>query len=103
LYDRLAAAEDPNQDFGIRDADRQYFQAPGQRRWLFWKESVFMEFRSQILVRYAVVGPARRTRYRQRRWDHPLSMWLLPLELMRRLEWQPIEVSEFEKVWHAIL
>jgi hypothetical protein len=60
-----------------------------------------MEFRSQWLARYVAVAPSGRPRWRQERWDHPLSVWLLPLELMRAADWQPVTAEEFEQVWAA--
>jgi hypothetical protein len=102
LYDRMDAAEDLTQPYGLRDADRVYLRSPRQRRWLFWRgDSFLMEFRSQWLARYVAVTPSGRSRWPHARWDHPLSAWLLPLELMRAADWQPIAADEFERAWSA--
>src|SRR5262245_22124667 len=51
LFDRMGAATDLDQPYGLRDAERAYFVAPGQRRWLLWRSVGFaMEFRSQFLT-----------------------------------------------------
>jgi hypothetical protein len=100
LYDRMAEAADLSRPYGLRDAGRAYFRAPGRRRWPFRRgDSFLMEFRSQWLARYVAVAPSGRARWRQERWDHPLSPWLLPLELMRGPDWQPATAEEFERAW----
>ena len=100
LYDRMEAVEDQSQPYGLRDADRVYLRSLGRRRWLFWRGDAFlMEFRSQWLARYVAVAPDGRSRWRQERWDHPLSVWLLPLELMRAADWLPATAEEFEQAW----
>jgi hypothetical protein len=99
----MVAAEDHSQPYALRDADRRYFRSPGQRRLLFWRgDSFLMEFRSQWLARYIAVGPSGRARWRQERWDHPLSAWLLPLELIRCPDWRSMSSEEFEQVWAAL-
>jgi hypothetical protein len=96
----MEAAEDQSQPYGLRDADRVYLRSLGRRRWLFWRGDAFlMEFRSQWLARYVAVAPDGRSRWRQERWDHPLSVWLLPLELMRAADWLPATAEEFEQAW----
>jgi hypothetical protein len=98
----MEAAEDRTQQYGLRDADRQYYQSSGRRRWLFRRgDSFLMEFRSQWLARYVAVAPSGRVRCRHERWDHPLSAWLLPLELMRETGWQPTTAAVFEQAWAA--
>jgi hypothetical protein len=102
LYDRMESAEDLSQPYGLRDTDRVYLRSPGSRRWLFWREdSLLMEFRSQWLARFIAVTPDGRSRRRQERWDHPLSEWLSPLELLRTPDWQPATAEEFERAWSA--
>ena len=100
LYDRMAAAADLTQPYGLRDDDRAYYRSPGRRRWLWWRgDSFVMEFRSQWLTRYVTVAPSGQVRWRQERWDYPLSAWLLPLELMRMTDWRPTTAEEFEQLW----
>jgi hypothetical protein len=96
----MAAAEDVSQPYALRDADRVYFHSPGRRRWLLWRGDAFvMEFRSQWLARFVAVSPSGQALWRQERWDHPLSSWLLPLELMRAADWQIATAEEFERLW----
>jgi hypothetical protein len=98
----MEAAADATQPYGLRDADRAYFRSPGRRRWILWRgDSFVMEFRSQWLARYVAVAPSGLPRWRQERWDHPLSAWLLPLELMRGADWQPATPEEFEGLWEV--
>jgi hypothetical protein len=103
LYDRMAAAENSSQPYGIRDVDRAYFCSHGRRRWLFWRgDSFLMEFRSQWLTRYVAITSQGTARRPQRRWDHPLSAWLLPLELMRSPDWRAVSPEEFERTWATV-
>ena len=100
LNDRMQAAEDAAKPYGLRDDDRVYFRVPGRRRLFLWRtDSDMMEFRSQWLPRYVAVAPTSRVKWRLERWDHPISMWLLPLELMRMPDWQAVTADEFERVW----
>jgi hypothetical protein len=102
IYDRMAAALDPEQPYALRDEHRTHYRSPGRRGWLWRRGDAFlMEFRSQWLARYVAVAPSGRPRWRQERWDHPLSAWLLPLELMRGPTWQPVTAEEFERAWAA--
>jgi hypothetical protein len=35
-------------------------------------------------------------------WDHPISSWISPRELMREPNWQPATAEEFERAWSAV-
>lgn len=103
VYDRMEAAEDQSSPYGLRDVDRVYLHSPGRRRWFFWRgDSFLLEFRSQWLARYVTVAPCGKARWRHERWDHPISAWLSPLELMRTVDWQPATAEEFDQAWAAV-
>ena len=104
LCNSLDAAVDREAEFGLR-ADRILcFRIPPARAKRFFifpyqTDSHLLEFRSDWLARFITRGKSCPQGRAVSRWDHPLFMWIHPLEFMRQDDWEAIPHEDFVAAW----